>query len=311
MRFFVCHGLIAVNVRLLYFLTSRDSVTEFYQESKVLSRKSSSSVSAQQMVYGINAVGDLLRYRGSAVKRLLLDGSRKDARLTAIREQAVSIGIVIESLDRASLDKVVLEQVAPEKVAFDQQSSNPPENKAAIKHQGVIAYCNASEVRDEQFLTALVKSQDDVLLLILDGVTDPHNLGACMRSANAAGVHAVIVPKDNAVGLTPVVRKVASGACEITPLVVVKNLARCMAALQQQGVWLYGAAGETEQSLYDLDLKGSVALIMGAEGGGMRRLTRERCDAVYAIPMAGTVESLNVSVAAGVSLFEALRQRKK
>ncbi|HGX92090.1 MAG TPA: 23S rRNA (guanosine(2251)-2'-O)-methyltransferase RlmB, partial [Candidatus Tenderia sp.] len=147
-------------------------------------------------------------------------------------------------------------------------------------------------------------------LLILDGVQDPHNLGACLRSADAAGVDAVIVPKDKAAGLTPVVRKVACGAAESVPFYQVTNLARTLRELQELGVWLVGAAGEADTTVYQADLKGSLAIVMGAEEKGLRRLTREHCDSLIKIPMAGTVESLNVSVATGICLFEAVRQRQ-
>ena len=145
---------------------------------------------------------------------------------------------------------------------------------------------------------------------MLDGVTDPHNLGACLRSADGAGVHAVIVPKDNSVGLTPVVQKVACGAAESVPLVMVTNLTRTLEKLQQQGAWVVGAAGEAEQLIYDLDLKGALVLVMGAEGKGIRQLTRKQCDYLVKLPMAGEVSSLNVSVATGVCLFEVVRQRR-
>jgi len=144
---------------------------------------------------------------------------------------------------------------------------------------------------------------------VLDGVTDPHNLGACLRSADAAGVDAVVVPKDNSADLTPVVQKVACGAAEVVPFVRVTNLSRTLLALQQRGVWLCGTDGDAEQSLHDTDLTISLAVVMGAEGSGMRRLTREQCDYLIHLPMAGSVSSLNVSVAAGVVLFEAVRQR--
>jgi 23S rRNA (guanosine2251-2'-O)-methyltransferase len=147
------------------------------------------------------------------------------------------------------------------------------------------------------------------LLLILDGVQDPHNLGACLRSAAAAGATAVIVPKDRAATLTPTARKVAAGGAERVPLVRVTNLARCMKDLQDAGIWIVGLAGEAEASLYSVDLKGPMAIAMGGEGEGLRRLTREHCDYLAKIPMASGMESLNVSVAAGISLFEALRQR--
>jgi len=148
------------------------------------------------------------------------------------------------------------------------------------------------------------------LLLVLDGVTDPHNLGACLRTADAAGVQAVILPKDRSAGLTPVVRKVACGAAEHLPVFAVTNLARALRTLQAAGLWVYGAAGEAEKSLYDVDFTGSVALVLGAEGSGLRRLTREHCDALVKIPMTGSVESLNVSVATGVLLYEVVRQRR-
>jgi 23S rRNA (guanosine2251-2'-O)-methyltransferase len=148
-----------------------------------------------------------------------------------------------------------------------------------------------------------------VLILVLDGVTDPHNLGACLRSADAAGVDAVVVPKDKSADLNPTVRKVACGAAEVVPFVRVTNLSRTLKALQERGVWLYGTASEAEKSIYDSDLCASMALVMGAEGIGMRRLTREQCDYLVRLPMAGSVGSLNVSVATGICLFEAVRQR--
>lgn len=153
--------------------------------------------------------------------------------------------------------------------------------------------------------------ENDPLLLVLDGVTDPHNLGACLRSADAAGVHAVIVPKDNSVGITPVVRKVSSGAAETLPFIAVTNLARTLKSLQAKGLWITGAAvEESARELHLADLTGPRVLVMGSEGKGMRRLTREHCDELVYIPMAGEVSSLNVSVATGVCLFEAVRQRK-
>ena len=157
---------------------------------------------------------------------------------------------------------------------------------------------------------ALVEAKDTPFLLILDGVTDPHNLGACLRNADAAGIDAVIVPKDNAASITAAVSKVACGAAEVMPLFQVTNLARTMKQLQQKGIWLFGAAGEANCGLYEADLKGPMALVMGAEGQGLRRLTREQCDTLISIPMTGYVSSLNVSVATGICLFEAVRQRR-
>ena len=160
-------------------------------------------------------------------------------------------------------------------------------------------------------MSLIEKAETPPLFLVLDSVTDPHNLGACLRSADAAGVAAVIAPKDKAVGLTPVVRKVACGAAETVPFVVVTNLARTLDKMKDAGIWMIGAAGEAEQSIYQSDFNGPMAVVMGAEGSGMRRLTRERCDFLANIPMAGVVTSLNVSVATGVFLFEALRQRSR
>jgi 23S rRNA (guanosine2251-2'-O)-methyltransferase len=156
----------------------------------------------------------------------------------------------------------------------------------------------------------LIERADKPLLLVLDGVTDPHNLGACLRSADAAGVTAVIVPKDNAASITPVVRKVACGAAEVVPFIQVTNLARTLKQLQDARVWIVGTTGEADESLYQQDLKGPIAIVMGAEGAGMRRLTKEHCDFLVKLPMAGSVSSLNVSVATGICLFEAVRQRQ-
>jgi 23S rRNA (guanosine2251-2'-O)-methyltransferase len=178
-------------------------------------------------------------------------------------------------------------------------------------HQGVIAFCQSTESYSEDDLQALLEGLDvPPFLLILDGVQDPHNLGACFRSADAAGVHAIIAPKDKSVGLTAVVSKVASGAAEAVPFVQVTNLARTLEILKEMGIWVYGAAGEAEQTLYQADLRGPIAIVLGSEGEGLRRLTRERCDVLLKIPMHGSVSSLNVSVATGIFLFEALRQRR-
>lgn len=176
-------------------------------------------------------------------------------------------------------------------------------------HQGIMANARAARVKNEADLDDIIKNNEQPFLLILDGVTDPHNLGACIRSADAAGVHAVVVPKDNAASLTPVVRKVACGAAETMSLIQVTNLARTMREIQEQGIWIYGTAGEATQALYDTKLTGPIAIVMGAEGSGMRRLTREHCDTLVSLPMAGSVSSLNVSVTTGICLFEVVRQR--
>jgi 23S rRNA (guanosine2251-2'-O)-methyltransferase len=180
---------------------------------------------------------------------------------------------------------------------------------AGVRHQGVVAAVEPLEARRD--LHALLQDlREPAFLLLLDGVTDPHNLGACLRSADAMGVHGVIVPKDRSAGLSPTVAKVASGAADSVPLVSVTNLARAMEELKAAGVWLLGAAEEGEQSLLEAKLTGAIGWVLGAEGQGLRRLTRERCDALVRIPMFGQVESLNVSVAAAVCLFETRRQRE-
>lgn len=239
------------------------------------------------IVFGIHAVEAALKQSG--VAELWLDtGQRPNARLSHLVDEARRAGVKISRHPREALDELARGE----------------------RHQGVVAHLAAESVARQQDLMGLIDGLDHApFLLILDGVTDPHNLGACLRSANAAGVDAVIVPKDKAVGLTPVVRKVACGAAEVTPFYQVTNLARTLRQLRQAGVWLVGAAGEAEASLFETDLRGSLALVLGSEGKGLRRLTREHCDLLVRIPMAGAVGSLNVSVATAVCLFEALRQR--
>jgi 23S rRNA (guanosine2251-2'-O)-methyltransferase len=177
------------------------------------------------------------------------------------------------------------------------------------QHQGIVATAKPGKVLNEHDLDIIIKNEASPFLLVLDGVTDPHNLGACLRTADAAGVHAVIVPKDKSASLSPTVRKVACGAAEVIPLIQVTNLSRTLKAMQDNGVWIIGTAGEAEQSLYECKLTGPTALVMGAEDKGMRRLTRENCDELIKLPMAGSVSSLNVSVATGVCLYEIVRQR--
>ena len=184
------------------------------------------------------------------------------------------------------------------------------EMTTGANHQGWVAvYAKAMKMHHEDKLTELLAEKTKPLFLVLDGVQDPHNLGACLRSADAAGVTAVIIPKDNAVGLTPTVQKVASGAAENVILIQVTNLARSLQELKQAGVWLYGLSDDATTSLYKINLTGSIALILGAEDKGLRRLTREAADALVFLPMLGQVSSLNVSVATGICLYEALRQR--
>jgi len=184
------------------------------------------------------------------------------------------------------------------------------DEKAQGNHQGVAARAKPVQAKGENELLSQLDALDGApLLLVLDTITDPHNLGACLRTADAAGVHAVIAPKDKAVGITATVSKVACGAAESVPFYQVTNLARTLKELQDRGIWLFGTAGEASESVYKTDLKGPIAIVMGAEGKGLRRLTREACDHLIHIPMAGDVSSLNVSVATGVCLFEAVRQR--
>jgi 23S rRNA (guanosine2251-2'-O)-methyltransferase len=214
--------------------------------------------------------------------------ARDDARMRELTQRAAAAGVHVHAVAAAALDKMVGEVV----------------------HQGAVAAIRPLKPWDENdLLHGLDAFGATPLLLALDGVTDPHNLGACLRAADAAGVQALILPKDRVAAVDAVVRKVAAGAAEFVPVATVTNLARTLDALKERRIWVVGLAGEAQQSLYEADLNRALALVMGAEGTGMRRLTRERCDFLVRIPMNGQVESLNVSVAAGVALFEARRQR--
>ena len=195
-------------------------------------------------------------------------------------------------------------------VALQRVAGDELDAQAEGVHQGVVAEVVPSQLWSEEMLGHMLDRLEGApLLLVLDGVTDPHNLGACLRSADAAGAHAVIVPRDRSASLNPTVRKVACGAAETVPLVAVTNLSRTLKQLKQRGLWVVGTAGEADQLIYDVDFTVPSIIIMGAEGAGMRRLTREHCDYLAKLPMAGSVSSLNVSVAAGICLFEAVRQR--
>lgn len=241
-----------------------------------------------ESVFGIHSVEALLQRHPRRVKKLQYQQERGDQRLSKLLDQAHSARISTEALSKEQMD--------------EQHEGN---------HQGIAAWCSPSHSLSKNELFELLDKLDHTpLLLILDNVTDPHNLGACMRSAEAAGADAVIVPKHKAAGLNATVRKVACGAAEFIPLITVTNLAQFLKQLQEKGVWLMGAAGEASQSVFEADLTPPLAIIMGAEGSGMRRLTREHCDFLVNIPMKGAVSSLNVSVATGICLFEALRQRQ-
>jgi len=241
---------------------------------------------SESWIVGINPVEGALANDPSRVREILVEQGIHNPRVTALVDEAKRLGVRVHARPRAMLDKV----------------------SDHARHQGVAANYEVPAAKSEHDLADLLQN-DNALFLVLDGVTDPHNLGACLRSAAAAGVAAVIAPKDRAVGITPVVRRASAGAVDRVPLVEVTNLARALRDMKDAGVWLTGLAGDAELSLYDVDLKGKSALVLGGEGEGMRRLTREACDHLARIPMPGAMESLNVSVATGVALFEAVRQR--
>ncbi len=243
---------------------------------------------SEHYVYGVHAVTALLKNSYRSTKRLIVNEERVDNRMQALLDMAMQAHVLVERLP----------------------ASKMTQRFADFNHQGVVAIAGKLPEYTERDLEELVDlSQKPALILILDGVTDPHNLGACLRCADGAGVDFVIIPKDKNATITPVVSKVACGAAESVPLVRVTNLARAMEMIKTLGVWIYGAAGEAEHSIYQLDCKTPMALVMGAEGNGMRRLTRDLCDGLFALPMLGSVSSLNVSVATGVSLYEVVRQR--
>lgn len=235
---------------------------------------------------GFHAVTAVVEEGRNLPEEILLSDSRRDERSRRLLILAKDKGVRVRIVLKADLDLL-----APE-----------------LRHQGVLAFVASSGLVDESVLDG--PATPDRLLLVLDGVQDPHNLGACIRTAEAAGVSAVIVPKDRASGLTPIARKVAAGAAERVPVITVTNLSRTLEQLREKGYWVTGLAGEATKSLYEADLSGPVVLVMGAEGQGMRRLTRENCDHLVRIPMEGRIESLNVSVAAAVCLYEAVRQRR-
>ncbi|EGR0664898.1 23S rRNA (guanosine(2251)-2'-O)-methyltransferase RlmB [Vibrio cholerae] len=242
---------------------------------------------SNELIYGIHAVNAVLqRDPARFVEAYVLKG-RQDDRLLPVLNELMRLGVSIQEMSRKALD----------------------DKAEGANHQGLIARVKPARQLNENDLDDILAQHEQPLLLVLDGVTDPHNLGACLRNADAAGVAAVIVPKDKSAPLTATVSKVACGAAETVPLVRVTNLARTMRALQEKGVWFVGTAGEATHDIYQSKLTGPLALVMGAEGDGMRRLTRETCDDLIKIPMAGSVSSLNVSVACGVCLFEAVRQR--
>ncbi len=239
-------------------------------------------------IFGIHAAQAALDYSAKKIKKVWIDNQRQDKRLATLIEQLKSLGLAAEKCDRKRLDKMA----------------------DGKNHQGIVIEVEMPGVHSEKKKKHKVKTMSEMpLFLVLDQVQDPHNLGACLRTADAAGVHGLIITKDNSSGITPTVCKVASGAAETVPVYQVTNLARTLRWLKENNIWIMGTDGETDQSVFRSDLKIPLALVMGTEGTGMRRLTREQCDFLVKIPMAGQVESLNVSVAAGIIMYEAYKQR--
>ncbi len=245
-------------------------------------------MSSARIIFGFHAVLGRLRQNPQGIREICIDKDRVDARMKDLLALAQEKNIRVMQLERERLDGMA----------------------AQGRHQGVVARVEDTPMPYMDIHDVLESLTEPAFLLILDGVEDPHNLGACLRVADAMGVHAVIAPKDRAVGLNATVRKVACGAAESVPFIAVTNLARTMRELKEAGVWLVGAAMEAEHDLFNAKLQGPIALVLGAEGSGLRRLTAETCDDLVRIPMLGSVESLNVSVASGMFLCEARRQRQ-
>jgi len=244
------------------------------------------SSSGKRAIAGFHAVTARLRHAADSVEALYVDARRRDARMQQLLQRAQSAGVRVIAVDAQRLRGLA----------------------GDVPHQGVVAICEPTQAaRTLDDVVANVSK--DTLVLLLDGVTDPRNLGACMRTADAAGANALIIPRDRSAAMTGVVDKAAAGAAATLPLITVTNLVRAMGDLKQAGIWIAGAVGDADKTLYELDLTGPLAWALGAESEGLRRLTRERCDWLARIPMAGHVESLNVSVAAGICLFETCRQR--
>ena len=246
-------------------------------------------MSSPKVLFGFHAVGVRLKTAPQSIIEIYFEPTRRDQRMRQFIERAKEAGVRLIEADGLRLAKLA----------------------GSHGHQGVAARVNALEQAHslDELLEKLEADGIAPLLLVLDGVTDPHNLGACLRVADGAGAHAVIAPKDHAVGINATVAKVASGAAETMPYFMVTNLARTLNELKERNIWVIGTSDDAPKTLYQVDLKGPVALVLGAEGDGMRQLTRTTCDELVGIPMKGGVESLNVSVASGVCLYEALRQR--
>jgi len=247
-------------------------------------------MSITRIVFGFHAVASRLRQNPASVKEVCIDKTRKDVRMQDLLQLAELKGVRVMQMEKERLDGL----------------------SAHGRHQGVLARVEDTPLPYQDIHDILESDlAEPPFLLVLDGVEDPHNLGACLRVADAMGVHAVIAPKDRAAGLNATVRKVACGAAETVPFLAVTNLARTLRELKDAGVWLVGAAAEAEHDLFTAKFSGPMAMVLGAEGTGLRRLTAETCDQLVSIPMFGTVESLNVSVASGICLYEARRQRNQ
>jgi 23S rRNA (guanosine2251-2'-O)-methyltransferase len=251
-------------------------------------------MSDSMWVYGLHAAHSALETNPDRIREVVLLKGRQDNRMSRLLDVVREQGVRFRLVDRESFERILQKQQLTD-----------------ARHQGVLLQTIAAPVLKENDLEAMLDALDEPpLLLVLDGVTDPHNIGACLRSCDAAGAHGLIVPKDKSATLTPTAVNVASGAAETVPFFAVTNLTRTLESLKERGIWIYGTAGEASTSIYKNKLTGPIALVMGAEGKGLRRLTRETCDVLINIPMAGQVSSLNVSVAAGVCLFEVVRQRQ-
>jgi len=249
-----------------------------------MSRRSARNV---ETACGVHAVAALLESRPQDIHRINVEAGGCNRRVSALVEQAVSLGVSVVEVDRQRLEKIA----------------------SGVRHQGIVAEASPAPVRGEQDLTAALESLQQPFFLILDGVEDPHNLGACLRVADGAGVDGVIIPRDKASPVTPLVKRVSAGAAESVVVYRVGNLARAMQQMRKQGIWMIGTSDRAERSLYQVSLDGPLALVLGAEQKGLRQRTASLCDDLVNLPMAGRVSSLNVSVAAGICLYEAVRQR--
>lgn len=245
-------------------------------------------MSKKEILPGIHTVASLLRWQPQRAESIWLEQNKRNQRVEELIAYANKLGIPVQQVQRGKLDQLC----------------------EGTQHQGIAASCTPTPLTDEHDLvTQIAEASTPPLILILDEVSDPHNFGACLRTADAAGVDAVVVPQRNSAPLSPIVHKIASGATLRLNIIKTPNLARFIDAIKKSGVWVYGAAGEASDTIYQSNLTQASAIVMGAEGQGLRRLTQERCDQLYSLPMLGGVESLNVSVATGIFLYEAVRQR--